>query len=73
MSKEEEILGRGKCECLTGRQKSEILEGLEALLQKRTERLKKEERKEYITTLTVMNSVTGKIIKKVENTPDCRY
>ena len=73
MSKEEEILGRGKCECLTGTEKSEILEGLEILLQKRTEKLEKEKIKEYIIALTAMNSVTGKIIKKVENTPDCRY
>lgn len=73
MSEEEQTLGKGKCECLTRTETSEILQGLEMLLQKRTGELEKEKRKEYITALTVMKNVTGKIIKKVENTPDCRY
>jgi hypothetical protein len=73
MSKEEQILGRGKCECLTGSEKREILEGLEILLQMRTRKLNKEKRDEYINVLTTMKSVTEQIIKKVENTPDCHY
>lgn len=73
MSEEEQILGRGKCECLKGDEKSHILEGLDMLLQKTTDKLEKENRNAYIKVLTIMKSTIGKTIKKVENTPNCRY
>lgn len=73
MNEGEQLLGRGECKCLNGTEKGEILEGLEMLLQKRTEKLENEKRDEYIRVLTTMKLVTEKIIKKVENTPDCRY